>query len=154
VKCADWKWAHCSIVWLVVSILLTACGALPVSTPQPDVILVVSGNVVDSGTWDADRLKSLGLVEEIAFQPIGGEEVISQGILLRDLLDALEPAPGARRVVFTDSDGDRVEMPLDEAQACAECLVAFGQLGRELHLVMPGQPAKLWVKNLVSIEIQ
>ncbi len=57
-------------------------------------------------------------------------------------------------VIFTDSDGDRVEMPLDEAWACDECLVAFGQSGRELHLVMPGQPVKSWVKNLVIIEIQ
>ena len=123
-------------------------------TIQPDVILVVAGNVADSGTWDADRLRRLGVVDEIAFQPIGGEEVISYGILLRDLLDAVEPTPSASRVVFTDSDGDRVEMSLDEAQACEECLVAFGQLGRELHLVMPGEPVKLWVKNLVITEIQ
>jgi hypothetical protein len=127
---------------------------LSVSAPQPDVVLVVAGSVVDSGTLDADRLRSLGVVEEIAFQPIGGEEVISQGILLRNLLDAVEPVPGASHVVFTDSDGDRVEMSLDEAQACEECLVAFGELGRELHLVMPGEPVKLWVKNVVIIEIQ
>jgi hypothetical protein len=93
-------------------------------------------------------------VEEIAFHPIGGEEVVSVGILLKDPLDATEPAPGASRVIFSDSDGDRAEMPLDEAQACEKCLVAFGRLGRELHLVMPGQPAKLWVKNLIIIEIQ
>jgi hypothetical protein len=80
--------------------------------------------------------------------------MISEGVLLKDLLDAVEPEPGASRIIFTSSNGARVEMSLDEAQACQECLVAFDPWGRGLHLVMPGLPAKFWVKNLVGIEIQ
>ena len=149
-----WRWAKCGSVWLTVSTLLVGCGTLPVVTPQqPDVNLIVSGNVADSGTWDADRLQSLGLVEVVAFQP-SGEQVIGEGVLLKDLLDAVEPAPDASRVIFTDIAGDVVEMRLDQAMACEECLVAIKPLGSRLRLIMPGQPPRLWVKNLVSIEIE
>ena len=148
-----WRWAKLSFVWLAVSILLVGCGTLPVVTPQPDVNLEVGGNVAESGMWDADRLQSLRLVEVIAFQP-SGEQVISEGVLLKDLLTAVEPAPDASRVIFTNLAGDRVEMRLDQAMACDECLVAIKPLGSRLRLVMPGQPPRLWVKNLVSIEIQ
>jgi DMSO/TMAO reductase YedYZ molybdopterin-dependent catalytic subunit len=147
------RWTQCGLVWLAVSVLLVGCGTLPVITPQPDVNLMVSGNVAESGTWDADRLQSLGLIDLVTFQP-NGEEVICKGVLLKDLLDAVEPAPDASRVIFIDSAANRVEMPLDEAQACPECLVGFIPLGSGLKLAMPGHPARLWVKNLVSIEIQ
>jgi DMSO/TMAO reductase YedYZ molybdopterin-dependent catalytic subunit len=152
-KRAYWRRAHCGIVWLVASILVAGCSVVTVPTPQPDVTLVVSGNVATGGAWDADRLRGLGLVELVAIQP-NGEELIWQGVLLRDLLDAAQPAPGTSQVIFTNSDGDRVEMSLHDAQACEECLVAFGLWGRDLHLAMPGQPAELWVKRLVSIEMQ
>jgi DMSO/TMAO reductase YedYZ molybdopterin-dependent catalytic subunit len=109
--------------------------------------------VAVNGTWDAKRLQSLGLVTLVAFQP-NGEEVINEGVLLKDLLDAIEPEPNAGRVIFTNANGDRVEMPLDEAQACQECLVAFDPWGSDLHLTMPGLPAELWVRNLVGIELQ
>jgi DMSO/TMAO reductase YedYZ molybdopterin-dependent catalytic subunit len=148
-----WGWAKCSFVWLAVSILLVGCGTLPAVTPQPDVNLIVSGNVAESGGWDADRLQSLGLVKVFTFQP-SGEQVISEGVLLKDLLDAVEPVPDASRVIFTNTADDRVEMRLDQAVACEECLVAINPLGGRLRLVMPGQPPRLWVKNLVSIEIQ
>ena len=148
-----WRWATCSSVWLAVSILLVGCGTLPVVTPQPEVNLVISGNVAESGAWDADRLQSLGLVKVVTFQP-SGEEVIGEGVLLKDLLDAIEPAPDASQVIFTNATDDRVEMGLDQAMACEECLVAIKPLGSRLRLVMPGQPPRLWVRNLVSIEIQ
>lgn len=145
--------ARCGLVWLAVSILVVGCRTLPVVTPQPDVNLTVSGNVAESGTWDADRLQTLGLIDLVTFQP-NGEEVICKGVLLKDLLDAVEPAPDASRVIFTDSADNRVEMSLDEARACPECLVGFIPLGSGLKLAMPGHPPRLWVKNLVSIEIQ
>ena len=148
-----WRWAKRGFAWLAVSILLLGCGTLPVVTPLPDVNLIVSGNVAESGTWDADRLQSLGLVKVVTFQP-SGEEVISEGVLLKDLLDAAEPAPDASRVIFVDTAGDRIEMRLDQAMACEECLVAIKPLGSRLRLIMPGQPPRLWVKNLVSIEIE
>ena len=148
-----WRWAKCSFVLLAASILLVGCGTLPVVTPQPDVNLIVSGNVAESGAWDADRLQSLGLVRVVTFQP-SGEEVISEGVLLKDLLGAVEPGPDASRVIFVDSADDRVEMRLDQAMACEECLVAIKPLGSRLRLVMPGQPPRLWVRNLASIEIQ
>jgi hypothetical protein len=75
-------------------------------------------------------------------------------VLLKDLLDAIEPAPDASRVIFTNATDDQVDMRLDQAMACEECLVAFKPLGSRLRLVMPGQSPRLWVKNLVSIEIQ
>jgi DMSO/TMAO reductase YedYZ molybdopterin-dependent catalytic subunit len=153
-ECACWRRTHYGVVWLVASILLMGCGGtLPVSTPQTDITLDVRGNVAASGTWDADRLQRLGLVGLVAIQP-NGEEVTYEGVLLRDFLEAIEPAPGASRVIFSNLDGERVEMPLDSAQACEECLIAFGPWGSELRLAMPDQPAELWVNKLASIEIQ
>lgn len=148
-KGIDWRHMY----WLVVGVLLTGCGAWQVSMPQPEVALTITGKVAISGTWDADRLQSLGLMKLVTIQP-SGEEVIWEGVLLKDLLHAVEPGPDASKVIFTNSNGDRVEMPLNEAQACKECLVAFDPIGSGVHLAMPGLPAELWVRNLVGIELQ
>jgi hypothetical protein len=151
---AEWRQnIYYATAWLVVITFLTGCSAWPIFQPRPEVALGVRGQVAVNGTWDAKRLQSLGLVELVAFQP-NGEEMIDEGVLLKDFLDAIEPAPDASQVIFTNANGDRVEMPLDEAQACEKCLVAFDPMGSGLHLTMPGLPAKLWVRNLVGIELQ
>lgn len=152
-KRVDWGWAHRTIVWLFVIMVLTGCQAWPFSRSQPDVSLTMTGNVVTGGAWDAERLQRLGLMELVAIHP-SGEEIIWQGVLLKDLLQAAEPGPGTSRLIFTDSKGDGVEMPLDVALACQDCLVAFDPRGRGFNLAMPGLPAELWVRNLVRIELQ
>lgn len=149
----NWRRIYPVIAWLAVGMLLAGCGVWPTSQAKPDVALVITGHVATGGTWDTDRLKSLGLMEVVAIHP-SGEELIWEGVLLKDLLDAVEPDPAANQIVFTSSNGNRVEMSLSQAQTCQECLVAFDPRGIGLNLAIPGQPAELWVKNLVSIEIQ
>jgi len=150
---ADRRRVRLGVVWLVVGLLLVGCGAPVVPTFQPEVSLIVGGDVAAGGTWDADRLQKLNIVGLVAIQP-NGEEVTYQGVLLKDLLDAVEPSPAATHLVFTSAGDDLVEMPLDQARACEECLVAFGPWGSELRLAMPGQPAELWVRSLVRIEVR
>lgn len=152
-KRVDRGWAHRIMVGLLAIMVLTGCQAWPLSRSQPEVSLTITGNVATGGTWDADRLQRLGLMELVAIHP-SGEEIIWQGVLLKDLLQAAEPGADASRLIFTDSKGDGVEMPLDVAMACQECLVAFDPRGSGLNLAMPGLPAELWVRNLVSIELQ
>jgi DMSO/TMAO reductase YedYZ molybdopterin-dependent catalytic subunit len=149
----NWSRIYRIIGWLAVSILVTGCGIWPASQARPDVALTITGSVAKDRTWDTDGLKSMGLMELVSMNP-SGEEAIWQGVLLTEVLDAAEPDPAASQVVFTDSRGNRVEMPLSEAMTCKECLVAFDPTGIGLNLAMPGQPAELWVENLVSIEIQ
>ena len=150
---ADRRWVRLGVAWLVVGLLLVGCGAQVIPTFQPEVSLIVDGEVAAGGTWDAERLQKLEIVGLVAIQP-NGEEVTYQGVLLKDLLDAVEPSLAATHLVFTSADDDLVEMPLHQARACEECLVAFGPWGSDLRLAMPGQPAELWVNNLVSIEVQ
>ncbi|GAB4539470.1 MAG: hypothetical protein Kow0063_28340 [Anaerolineae bacterium] len=152
-RCIVWRWAHRAMVGVFVLMVLVGCRGWSLSRPQPEVSLTVTGRVAQGGIWDAGRLQSLGLMEVVTINP-GGEEVIWGGVLLKDLLEAVQPEPGAGRVIFTDADGKRVEMSLNEARACGECLVAFDPVGGGLNLAMPGLPAELWVRNLVNIEIQ
>jgi hypothetical protein len=152
-KCTHWRWVHRTFLGVFAIMVLTGCQVWPLSIPQAGATLTITGNVATGGTWDADRLQSLGVMELVTIHP-GGEEVIWGGVLLKDLLDAVEPEPGASQVIFTDSHGDHVGVPLNEAWACKECLVAFEPGGSGLNLAMPGMPAELWVRNLVSIEIR
>jgi hypothetical protein len=64
---------------------------------------------------------------------------------------------GARRngtvhLVFTAADGFEADIDLNEALACANCIVAFDN--GSLRMVMPDMSGKLQVKDVIEISVQ
>lgn len=77
-----------------------------------------------------------------------------QGVRLSTLLTAAGVKPDAKKLILTANDGYTSELFLTEAQACKDCLLAFTETAGSYKMVMPNLPSSLWIKGIVSIDIQ
>jgi PBP superfamily domain/Oxidoreductase molybdopterin binding domain len=115
--------------------------------------LVISGAVEKpSGLTEAD-LRGMEVVKITAEHPKSGMADY-EGVRLGALLALAKPAANAKTIVFTAADGFSAEADLAEMQGCADCLVAFTNTPGKLKMVMPGLPSKLWVKDVITIELK
>jgi tungstate transport system substrate-binding protein len=121
--------------------------------PAAAAALTVTGLVgLELKLSDAD-LKAMTVVEITAEHPKKGAQKYS-GVKLSELLAKAQLKPEAKTLVFTASDGFSAELDVATVNACADCMVAFTDTAGSYQLVMPGQSSKLWVKNLVKIEVK
>jgi DMSO/TMAO reductase YedYZ molybdopterin-dependent catalytic subunit len=129
-------------VLFVVLALLAACS------PQEaagDPVLTVN----DKAYSQAD-LEALGTTSA-DYTDKEGNVTTYEGVLLSALLSDAGADSGSE-VTFTASDGYESSFSVDEAMACANCIVAFDD--GSLRTVMPEMSGKLNVKDLVSITVQ
>ncbi|HCS40100.1 MAG TPA: hypothetical protein DIW44_11020 [Anaerolineaceae bacterium] len=101
---------------------------------------------------DAD-LHALEVVQISAEHPKKGL-MSYEGVRLSTLLEAAGVSADAKKLVLTADDGFSGEAFLTEVQACPDCLLAFSDTPGSYSLVMPGMPSSVWIKGIVSIEIQ
>jgi DMSO/TMAO reductase YedYZ molybdopterin-dependent catalytic subunit len=130
----------------------TAEPPAPEAPPAGGVALAISGAVDAEQSLSLEALHGLDVVEVTAEHPKKGEQIYT-GVRLNDLLDLAGVTAEATSVLFTASDGYQVEIDLAEVQACADCLLAFGE-DDTLSLVMPGMESSFWVKDVVEIEVK
>jgi hypothetical protein len=115
-------------------------------------VLVIEGGVGKEKIWTLDEFKKLGLVEMTVEHPKKGKQT-NEGVLLTTLLEQAEPKADAVALFMIAGDDYTVEIPLNEVQACSDCLLAINEQGL-LKAVMPGMESSFWVKDVVKIEIQ
>ena len=115
--------------------------------------LTISGNVGKEMTWSLEDLGAMTMTKIQANHPKSGELTDYEGILISELFAVVKPAATATKVKLVASDGYSAEMNLADLIACKNCMVAFNN-DNQLKTVMPDQASSLWVKDLVSIEIQ
>ncbi|MCX6053903.1 MAG: molybdopterin-dependent oxidoreductase [Chloroflexi bacterium] len=77
-----------------------------------------------------------------------------EGVWLSMLLEKARVTAGAKKLVLTANDGYSAEVFLTEVQACPDCLLAFSDVPGSYSLAMPGFPSNVWIKGIVSIDIQ
>ncbi|HOG46871.1 MAG TPA: molybdopterin-dependent oxidoreductase [Anaerolineae bacterium] len=145
-----------AIVALLVAGLCIGCAqAAPAAAPaQPatgPTALTVKGKVATELALTLDSLKALGVVKVTAEHPKKGPTEY-EGVRLKAVLDKAGVQGGAD-AVFTAGDGFEATVAVADLNTCADCLVAIGS-DSALSMVMPGQPSKAWVKDVVSIEIK
>jgi molybdate/tungstate transport system substrate-binding protein len=117
--------------------------------PAAEAALSVTGAVENELALSMADLEALG-VEELAVEhPKKGAQTY-EGVRLSKVLDAAKPT--GETLTFTAADGYTIDLPLADAQACADCLVAFAE--GSLRLAMPGMEGAIWVKDLVTIEVK
>lgn len=114
--------------------------------------LSFSGAVANETTFTVADLQAMEVVEITAEHPKKGEQT-NEGVRLNALLDQVGVDASATTLVATAADGFSSEIPLADAQACADCLVAFNNRGT-LKLVMPGMDGKAWVTDVMAIEVK
>ena len=114
-----------------------------------DVALSVTGAVENELTLSLADLKALDVEEVTVEHPKKGEQAY-EGVRLSKILEAA--APTGNTLTFTAADDYSIDLPLADAQACADCLVAIDV--DSLSLAMSGMEGIFWVKDLVAIEVK
>ncbi len=129
-------------VLFVVLALLSACGPQE-AAGEP--VLTVNDKV-----YSQADLEALGTLS-VDYTDKDGNVTAYEGVLLSALLSDAGADSGSE-VTFTASDGYEASLSVDEALACANCIVAFDEAS--LRTVMPDMAGKLNVKDLISITVQ
>jgi hypothetical protein len=101
---------------------------------------------------DAD-LQAMDVVKISAENPKTGKEEY-EGVRLSTLLEKAGVSAQAKKLVLTASDGYKAEVFLAEAVACTDCMLAFTGTPGSYKMVMPGLPSNVWIKGIVTIDIQ
>jgi DMSO/TMAO reductase YedYZ molybdopterin-dependent catalytic subunit len=134
-------------VLFVVLALLSACAPKEAAMTQAPVVTALTVNGKDYTQAD---LKALGTMS-VDYTGKDGATTTYEGVLLSTVLTDAGATSGTD-VTFTASDGYEASLTVDEATACANCIVAFDD--DTLRTVMPDMSGKLNVKDLVEITVQ
>ena len=127
---------------LLVLALVTACAP----AAQEEAILTVGSKL-----YTQSDLEALGTLS-VDYTDKEGETTTYEGVLLSIILEDAGVADASSTVTFTAADDYQADMPIDEAVACINCIVAFDE--DSLRMVMPEKSGKLQVKDVVTISVQ
>jgi hypothetical protein len=137
-------------LFLLASVIMSACG--PAADTGP-VTLTITGLVDKPLSLTDASLHKMKVADITAEHPKKGAQAYT-GVRLSDLIAKTKVQSGAATMVFTASDDFSAELDMPTVNACADCMVAFTDTAGTYQLVMPGQASKMWVKNLVKIEVK
>ncbi|MDY7039922.1 MAG: hypothetical protein SVX38_03560 [Chloroflexota bacterium] len=135
---------------LIVGCQSTPTQAPPTKAPAPatGLSLQITGDVDDEelalATNDLAAYEQVKVTTELK-----GESVTFQGVLINDLLAA--GGANGETLTLVAEDGYSGEVKLADIADCAECIVVIEE--DSLRAVLPGQPTKVWVKNLVEMRV-
>src|SRR5271157_416633 len=126
---------------------------VPTATPTGSAGLVVTGLVDKPLSLSEADLRAMTVATVTADQPKVGSQSFS-GVHFSDLMTAASVQSGAVSLVMTGSDGYSATIDLATLKACTDCMVAFVGSPVTFLSVMPNQPGKVWVQNLVKLEFK
>lgn len=129
---------------LVLVALLAACA--PQATEETAVALLT----VNEKAYTQADLEALGTTS-VDYTDKDGVTTTYEGVVISALL-ADAGADSGTDVTFIAADGYEASLTVEEALACANCIVAFD--GEGLRTVMPDMSGKLNVKDLIEISVQ
>ncbi len=133
------------VTLFLIMALVSACSAAAPAATEAVVDTAVL-TVGDKAYTKAD-LEALGTMSA-DYTDKEGVTTTYEGVSLSVLLDDAGLS-GSAEITLTASDGYEVSLTVEEAVACANCIVAFD--GDSLRTVMPDMSGKLNVKDLIAI---
>jgi hypothetical protein len=113
-----------------------------------EIALTFIGKVDNELTLSRADLRGMDVVETTIEHPKEGERAF-EGVKVTTLLEEARPNEDAT-LTFTATDAYSVDVPVEDAKACTDCMVAFED--DTLRLIMPDFGSSYWVKDLISIE--
>ena len=122
------------------------------SEATDDAALHITGMVKNEQAWTEDEIRSMETMDT-EYTNKSGEMETYTGVSLNALLELAEVKTKATTLVFVADDGYTAELPVVEAQACADCIVAFRNNGG-FSTVMPEFPSNLRVKGVIEIQVK
>ena len=133
------------ITLFVLITLLAACAPTPAATVEEAVL------TVGERAFTLSELEAIGTMS-VDYTNKDGETTTYSGVSLVALLEEAGLTGTDGTLVFTAADGFEADMDLNEALACANCIVAFDN--GSLRMVMPELSSKLQVKDVIEISAQ
>lgn len=134
---------HVLLTLFVLITLLTACS--PTSAPFEEAVLTVGAK-----TYTQSELEAFGMTS-VDYTNKDGETTSYSGVSLISLLDDAGLTGAGDTLVFTAADGYQADMYLNDALACANCIVAIDD--GSFRMVMPELSSKLQVKDVIEIRV-
>lgn len=133
------------VTLFIVMTLVSACStAAPTATEE---IEAVAALTVGEKAYSTTDLEALGITTA-DYTDKEGVTTTFEGVSLSALLEDAGLSESAE-ITFVASDGYEATLTIEEALACANCIIAFD--GDTLRTVMPDMSGKLNVKDIVTI---
>ena len=129
------------VTLFIVMALVSACSSAAVEEVATAVL------TVGEKAYTTADLEALGTMTT-DYTNKDGETTTYEGVSLTSLLEDAGLAD-AVEITFVASDGYEASLTVEEALACANCIVAFD--GDTLRTVMPDMSGKLNVKDVIEI---
>jgi len=128
---------------------------VPTATPASAASgsLAIKGLVDKPLTLSETDLRGMTVATITADQPKVGPQTFI-GVRFSVLMAAASVQSAAASMVMTGSDGYSATIDLATLKACTDCMVAFTSTPGSFLSVMPNQPGKVWVKDLITIEFK
>jgi DMSO/TMAO reductase YedYZ molybdopterin-dependent catalytic subunit len=126
-----------------------AGGEEPAVTGPADAKLVVKGCDDTEVTLTMADLMAMSVVNTTVEHPKKGSLDVT-GVRMADVLALVTVEDSCETVSFTANDGYKVDVPMADLRACADCLVGWDS--EQLATYMPGFEGSFWAKDLASIQ--
>lgn len=116
-----------------------------------------SGAIAVTGLVDSPMTLTVADLEAMNVETLTVEHpkkgaVEYTGVRFTAVLEALKVQAAATTLVITASDGFAAEVPLADAKASADALLAIDE--GTINSVFPGLETQTWVKDIVSLEFK
>ncbi|MBN1260290.1 MAG: ABC transporter substrate-binding protein, partial [Anaerolineae bacterium] len=98
-----------------------------------------------------EALQALG-TRDTVYTNKDGEAATYTGVSIAALLDEVGVTETAAILLFVASDGYQAQVPLQDVQACADCIIGFQPQGG-FRAVLPEFPGNVQVRDLVTIQV-
>lgn len=125
--------------------------AIDLTLPE-GVAIKITGDVRNQLALTTDNLGGLGIVEVEVEHPKKGLQLY-RGVKLNLILSLAGIEAGATTLVMTAADGFTVELPLNQIQACENCLIALDADGT-LSMAMDGMGGGFWVIDVIHLNVK
>ena len=135
---------HVLLTLFVLITILTACSPTPATVEEA--VLTVGAKAYSQSELEAFGTTSADYTNK------DGETTTYSGVSLSALLEDAGLTGVGDTLVFTAADGYQADIDLDDALACANCIVAIDD--GSLRMVMPELSSKLQVKDVIEISAQ
>jgi hypothetical protein len=122
------------------------------AVPENAGTLTITGMVNQELTLKDADLRAMDIVTINAQGKDGPQDF--QGVLLNPLLDKAGLKDGATKLTLTASNNYSAEVNLSDVRNCPKALLAFMDTPGTYMIVLPDQPTRTWVKNVILIEVK
>ena len=121
-------------------------------TAAADADLRITGLVDNEMGWSEDEVRAMETMDAEAVNNSGAAETYT-GVSINALLELAGLKNRATAVTLLDADGNSIEIPLADLQACTDCILSFRNQGG-FSTTLPAFPDLERLRGVVEIQVK